>query len=291
MSVAAPSRLIAVTTRSRLRSLRFLPVMLLATWRVRRQLGRAPGIVRWASVVAGPREFWTLTVWRSRHDMQEFMRSGAHGEIMWQLPRWLRSFWLMRWRPGERELGSWAGVELAVPRPQASASPRSPRALADALPCLRDALDETGRLSYDSSPLVRRSRAHLTGAAGAVVRVRTSPSRLPGALRALRRLRRLLRTDEALLRAVVGIGGVRECYLFGVWSEESGAARLLEGAWARAARTRWGAGFWAHEWLPENEFGHWDGLRVRAERRLRARRPRARGSGAGRPPASPPRSR
>jgi heme-degrading monooxygenase HmoA len=56
--------------------------MLLASWQVRRQLTRTAGLVHSASLVAGPTEFWTITVWRSRHAMQEFMRSGAHGRIM-----------------------------------------------------------------------------------------------------------------------------------------------------------------------------------------------------------------
>ena len=82
-------QLLAVTTRSRLRSARLFPAMLLATWAIRRQLARTEGLVRWASLVAGPTEFWTITVWRTRHAMQEFMRSDAHGRIMWRYTRWL----------------------------------------------------------------------------------------------------------------------------------------------------------------------------------------------------------
>ena len=108
-------QLLAVTTRSRLRSARFFPAMLLATWTIRRQLAQTDGLVRWASLVAGPTEFWTITVWRSRHAMQEFMRSDAHGWIMWRYTRWLDALWLMRWRPGAVEVGSWAGVTFAPP--------------------------------------------------------------------------------------------------------------------------------------------------------------------------------
>jgi hypothetical protein len=108
-------QLLAVTTRSRLRSARLFPAMLLATWAIRRQLARTEGLVRWASLVAGPTEFWTITVWRTRHAMQEFMRSDAHGRIMWRYTRWLDGLWLMRWRPGAVEVGSWAGVTLTPP--------------------------------------------------------------------------------------------------------------------------------------------------------------------------------
>ena len=107
-------RLVVLTTRSRLKRARHLPSMLVATMRVRRQLDATDGVVRWASVVAGPTELWTISVWRSRHHMQEFMHSGAHSEIMWLFTRWLRSFWLMRWQPGPDEVGTWDGTRLAI---------------------------------------------------------------------------------------------------------------------------------------------------------------------------------
>jgi hypothetical protein len=152
-------RPLVVTTRSRVRGLRYFPAMLLATLRVRRQLARTPGIVRWVSLVTGPREFWTITVWRSRREMQEFMRSGAHGEIMWLLSRWLSSFWLMRWGGGEREIGSWDGLSLA--RDRAATSQRPPPFVGDD---------------------VRRPRANLSGAGGAVVRIRGTASSLSRAV-------------------------------------------------------------------------------------------------------------
>jgi hypothetical protein len=119
-------QLVAVTTRSRLHSARLFPAMLLATWAIRRQLARTEGLVRWASLVAGPTEFWTITVWRTRHAMQEFMRSDAHGRIMWRYTRWLDGLWLMRWRPGAVEVGSWAGVTLTPPARSARARRRPP---------------------------------------------------------------------------------------------------------------------------------------------------------------------
>jgi hypothetical protein len=257
--------IVAVTTRSRLRGLRFFPVMLVATIRVRRQLARTEGVVRWASVLAGPREFWTVTVWRSRHEMQEFMRSGAHGEIMWLLPRWLSSFWLMRWGGGERELGSWDGLTLA-----------------------RHAAAGEGAVSPFIADDVRRPRADLSGAGGAVVRIRTRPRRLPAALGELRRLRRRLRADPRLLGSMVGWMRWREAYLVALWSERPPARELVDGEWARAARARWGDRLWAHEWLPENEFGHWDGLRVRARPPLRPARAARDPAGERRPSAPAP---
>jgi len=116
-------QLLVVTTQSRLRGPWQLPSMLTASLRIRRQLAADHDVVRWATVVAGPTEFWTITVWRSRHHMQESMRSGAHDDIMWLFSKWLRSFWLMRWRPGATEIGSWDG-----PRPESKRSPATPQA-------------------------------------------------------------------------------------------------------------------------------------------------------------------
>ncbi|MEO6121919.1 MAG: hypothetical protein ABIW46_02530, partial [Acidimicrobiales bacterium] len=76
--MAASDQLFAVTTRSRLKGPWRFPQMMYATLRVRKQLRGSGDVVRFASVIAGPSEFWTITVWHTRHDMQEFMRTGAH---------------------------------------------------------------------------------------------------------------------------------------------------------------------------------------------------------------------
>ena len=102
----------AVTTRSRLKSARFFAPMYRASDRVKRQLADTPGCLRFASVAASPREFWSISVWRSREEMQDFMRSGAHETFMWNFSRWFDSFWLVRWSPTEDEHGRWSGLPL-----------------------------------------------------------------------------------------------------------------------------------------------------------------------------------
>ena len=240
-------RLLAVTTRSRLRSARFFPAMLLATWAIRRQLARTDGLVRWASLVAGPTEFWTITVWRSRHAMQEFMRSDAHGRIMWRYTRWLDALWLMRWRPGAVEVGSWTGVTFA---PAPPAQVRSARPAPDA-----------------SSRHGRRPRERVEGAGATVIRIRAPALQTATVLVQLLRLRRRLVTDPDLLRSVVGLGCPGEACFLGIWRAGDRAAGLVDDEWVRRTARRWAGSFWAGQWLPEHEFGHWDGLRLR--RRLR----------------------
>ena len=233
---------VAVTTRSKLRGVRFFPAMYVATVRARRQLANTRGIVSWASVIGSPTEFWTLTEWTGVHELQEFMRSGAHGDVMWRMPRWLRSFWLARWRPAADAVatadGPDEGAEFVL------------RAVA------------SGSLTYDASPLVQRSRASLEPAAGVVVRVAGSPLTLPSRLRCMRRLRRAV--DAHAVRVFVGVARLRDVYLFAVLGDRADATRLLEGDAIESTRRRWGDRVWAAVWLPENEFGHWDGARMRA---------------------------
>lgn len=264
--------LLIVTTRSRLRAARLFPVMLVATLRVRRQLARTEGLVRAASLVAGPTEFWTITVWRSRHAMQEFTRSHEHGEIMWRFSKWLSSLWLMRWHPGPDELGSWSGLTMApadLVAPTGAVVPDWPvlTSVLEDLPDLRSALGPDGVAGYDSSRRARRDRQRVAGGAGVVVRIEASRRKAVVALLGLVRLRRRLRAEAGLLRSVVGIGRPGEVYFLGVWSERVAATRFLAGPWVVAAAQRWAGRFWAGVWLPENEFGHWDGVRLRRERR------------------------
>lgn len=266
----AESGLFAVTTRSRLKGPWLFPPMMIASLRVRRQLAHDSSVVRWASIVAGPSEFWTITVWRSRHDMQEFMRSGAHDEIMWLFSRWLRSFWLMRWRPGPLETGQWKGITMAQSEPAYEKPPLdSGRQAAlekalEHLPRLREAVGADGAVTYENTPFARRRRAEVGGAAGAVVHIATSPLSTVGAVLALRRLRREA-AGGTLLRAVVGVGRPGETYLLVLWRDRESARRFLASPALEATIRAWPR-CWANEWLPENEFGHWDGMRLRRSR-------------------------
>ena len=263
-------QLFAVTTRSRLKGPWFFPAMMLASRRVRRQLQESPDVVRWASLVAAPTEFWTITVWRSRHDMHEFAQSGAHDQIMWSFSKWIESFWLMRWRPGPVEQGAWDGLSLAQPEPRvlqgtAVGRPELQEAL-EYLPLLREATDAAGRATYEASPAVRRQRAEVAGARAVVVWVRSRGLRRRSGLRALRRLRSAQSGDRELLRSAVGFGRSGEAYLLTVWQGQAGARRFVTGSDLAAVLARWPGGSWTNEWLPENEFGHWDGLRLRRNR-------------------------
>lgn len=265
-------KLFTVTTRSRLRGPWFFPQMMIASMRVRRQLKRDTGVVRWASIVANPSEFWTITVWHSRHDMQEFMRSGAHDEIMWLFSKWLQSFWLMRWRPGPTEVGVWKGLAMAQDEP-AYATEAAPNGQRDELlekalehlPKLKSAMAPDGSINAETTVFARRRRAEVGGAGGAVIHIHTEPLQTAKAALDLRALRKESERDDALLRAVVGISRPGDVYMLSVWRDREGVRRLLNSPQLRELHERW-PGCWANEWIPENEFGHWDGLRLRRAR-------------------------
>lgn len=265
--------LLLVVTRSRLRRARSLPLVLRANRRIRRQLASTDGIVRFASLVADPTEVWSVTVWRSRHAMQEFMRSGEHGRVLWQVGQVLSSFWLLRSRFTSQQVGTWDGLAMPSAPQTLSSSASGPRGATEAtladqvlqgIPRLREATGRDGAASYDRSPQVRLERQRVEGAAGALVRIAVRPAEAPRALRSLRRLAGELRSQEDLLRVVVGVGRVGETLLLALWRVPGGPDRLLNSEWVGAARQRWGDGLWAAAWLPEHEFGTWDGLRLRA---------------------------
>ncbi len=262
-------QLLVVTTRSRLRGPWLFPAMFVASLRIRRQLTADHDVVRWASVVTSPSEFWTITVWRSRHHMQEFMRSGAHNDIMWLFSRWLRSFWLMRWRPGPTEVGDWDGLTLA-PAPTAPAPPvvdddrrRALNRVLEHLPWLQAATGADGAACYESAPGARRNRAQVAQASALIVRVHTKAWQAPLALQALRRVRDEAGAGPDVLRVAIGIGRLGDCYLLALWVNSEGREAMHRSPTLVAVQERWPSGCWINDWEPENEFGHWDGLRVR----------------------------
>lgn len=264
---------LAVTTRSHLRRVHQFVPMLISSMRIRRQLAHTDGCLRFASIIAGPREFWTITVWETRDKMLDFMRSGAHEDIMWLFGKWLDSFWLTRWIPTEDEYGSWSGLSLSPATSQTQAPERGEaeqkalEAALDAIPQLRASVGPSGAPDYEHSPFVRRRRKMVQGGVGATVRIKVPHLwQVPAAWRDLAGMRRRMLDHADVLRWAVGISRPRELYALAVLRNHDIAERFLSSRGTQALRERWGDGFWAMRWDPTNEFGHWDGLRLRSER-------------------------
>ena len=252
-----PTLAFAVTTRSRLKSARFFFPMLTANAAISRQLRDTPGAVGFASVVAGPREFWTISLWRSRDDMQRFMRSGAHEHFLWRISRWFDSFWLMRWASAE---GERAADEIPSHDPGTAAE------VLVGIPMLLASFHESGRPTYQGAPNVREGRERVRGIAGSVIRI--SPRSAFGVVPAWRRARqieRTLRSGTGVLRTSSGLSG-RDAYVLAVCSNEAASQTLASHPLVADTLGRRGGEASLTRWCAENEFGQWDGLRMRRVR-------------------------
>ena len=231
-----------VVTHSRLRSARSFPEMLRATHAVRDDLREARGLIRAANAICGPTEFFTLTTWVDRDAMYAFMRSGAHERVMWRWPEWLSSFWLCRMEPTANEVGAWRGARMGAlqstgGRPHATFVPpdfasRDPRA--------RD-LTRFG-LTLTTTVIAPRK-----------------PSAWAATAAASRRMSRLeVGARPLLLARGVGLDG--ELVQVAIWRDRAPTGPS-PAAIGRADRG--GVRTWRMEWRPMDEFGTWDGMRVR----------------------------
>ena len=231
----------AVATHSRLRSPGAFPAMLRATLSVRRDLARTRGLLRVANAIAGPTELFTFTIWETRDAMLEFMRSGAHQEVMWRWPQWLSAFWLARLAPSAPESGAWRGLVVGrVAARRGTAHPEFvPPAFASREPRPRD--------------LTRRP----VGASISVVRP-DHGWRWPAALAAHRRDAAWVDRAPGLLMRARGWSLDGELVTLAFWRDAEAAARAVETCGPRS-----GLAVWAMAWRPLDEFGTWDGRRLR----------------------------
>ena len=69
-------------TRLRIRSVRFVPLFALHTWRSMRQVKHAPGFQTGAILADRSWTFWTMTAWDDQESMRQFMASGSHKTAM-----------------------------------------------------------------------------------------------------------------------------------------------------------------------------------------------------------------
>lgn len=251
--------MLAVTTRNRLHSARFCLPMLRARVLIARQLAETPGLVRYASGIAGPTEFLTLTVWEDKAAMRRFMQSGAHERFMWLFSRWTKSFWGMRWEPGEEEWGTWDGLRLAGR--VARSRPVSPLVAVGLLPPESPRAGPTGPRA-ESGPIEPRA----CGLFGATA-ILEGPRALAGVAGVGGRLRAEAAGNGDLVRWAVGLDLPPRALVLTLWRDTPVAngralellGRELGAAWA----LRWQAG--------DYEIGHWEGLRLRQAARRRGR--------------------
>ena len=94
-------------TRLRVRLWRYLPAFLTQSFRALRQAKRADGNLAASVLRDADFAFWTRTVWTEEAAMRSFVHSGAHHQVMLQLPRWCDEAALVHWEQDGPEPPPW----------------------------------------------------------------------------------------------------------------------------------------------------------------------------------------
>lgn len=98
-------------TRLRPRSLRFLPGIMLYTWRSRRQLRGSRGFIT-GYLATGPNlALWTVTVWADEASMRAYRNAAPHLQAMAKLIGWC----------DEAAIAHWTADEAGLPAPEEAA--------------------------------------------------------------------------------------------------------------------------------------------------------------------------
>jgi hypothetical protein len=120
--------MICVMTRFRLNHVWDLASMYLALRAMRADLDAAPGLVRHAFVVEGPRTCYTLSLWESEAALERFANVRSHIAALRRAQRWCRDIWSGYWRLDEisRSAQQWPG---RAPWPIFTAHPAHPNRL------------------------------------------------------------------------------------------------------------------------------------------------------------------
>ena len=123
--------MICVMTRFRLRHVWGLVSMYLALRTMRADLDAAPGLVRRAFVVEGPRTCYTLSLWESEAALERFINVRSHIAALRRAQGWCDDIWSGYWRLDavSRSAQEWPG---RVPWPVFVAHPTHPDRLVPA---------------------------------------------------------------------------------------------------------------------------------------------------------------
>lgn len=254
--------MLAVTTRNKLRSWRYSLPMMRARGNVSEQLATTPGLIRHVSAIASPTEFLTMTIWKDRQAMFDFMSSGAHQEFMWMFSRWSASFWSMRWIPTAAEEGVWEGLSLKHLMEPEEQLWRDARPQAPSLPLSEQQVSRMpgGRLSDPSGCDIYAVTALIEAA---------SPGHLCKLFGVAQEFRREAGRSH-LLRWNVARVGPRSFWVLTLWRH--GFQEFTAGV--GELRQRLGAS-WTMCWnAGEYEIGNWNGLRLRQLAAARTRQQR-----------------
>jgi len=89
--------MICVMTRFQLSHVRHLVSMYVALRAMRADLDAAPGLVRYAFLVEGPRTCYTLSIWESETALERFANVRSHIAALRRAQRWCHDIWSGYW--------------------------------------------------------------------------------------------------------------------------------------------------------------------------------------------------
>lgn len=103
-------------TRLRVRSWKYLPAFVLASFRSAMQARRAPGNLAVTLLREAQNTFWTRSLWADEAAMKTFMTSGTHRKIMPRLLNWCDEASVARWTQDATQLPMWEEVHRRMQR-------------------------------------------------------------------------------------------------------------------------------------------------------------------------------
>src|SRR5919107_5128418 len=120
--------MICVMTRFQLSHVWHLVSMYLALRAMRPDLDAAPGLVRNAFLVEGPRACYTLSIWESEAALERFASVPSHLTALRRAQRWCHDIWSSYWQLDavSRSAQRWPG---RTPWPAFQAHPTHPNRL------------------------------------------------------------------------------------------------------------------------------------------------------------------
>jgi heme-degrading monooxygenase HmoA len=113
-------------TRLRVRSFRFVPPLVLQTFRSVRQVKKAPGFQHGALLADRSWTFWTMTAWDTQESMSQFMTSGSHRRAMPHLLDWCDEASVAHWSQPETTLPSWTEADKRMRQDGRASKVRNP---------------------------------------------------------------------------------------------------------------------------------------------------------------------
>jgi hypothetical protein len=112
---------VVMGSRLPLRGYRFIPRFLAHSMKIRRQLATAEGLIGYAlNARLAHKEFWTVSVWQARDDLDRFAAANPHATIIRTKPERMAQSKFVFWTCQGRDVPiPWAGVSERLDAPDA----------------------------------------------------------------------------------------------------------------------------------------------------------------------------